>query len=65
MIEVTTTDGQILGVREIGVVSGYSSGKLAIAHFGLEAVDWVTVTITIRAGESAVLDNVPVDGRLR
>lgn len=65
VVEVSSPDGQLVGWREIGVASGYSSGKPAIAHIGVGTLDEVTITITTRAGESAVLEAVPAGSFVR
>lgn len=65
VVEVFGPGGNLLGHREIGVASGYSSGKPAAAHFGLGGVDAVTVVITTRAGRRITLEDVGVDVHLR
>ena len=64
-VEVFANDGALLGSREIGAASGYSSGKPAVAHFGLGDVDVVSVVITTRAGETVTIEDVQVDVHLR
>lgn len=65
VVEVTDDGGALLGRREIGVASGYSSGELPVAHFGLGRQSTVDVTITTRAGETVELNDVAADAHLR
>lgn len=65
VVEVFDQDGVFLGYREIGVASGYSSGKLAVAHFGLGMADVVDLVITTPSGETVSFEDVAADAHIR
>jgi len=65
VIQVSTSDGDLLGYREIGVASGYSSGNLPVAHFGLGEVEVVDVAIKLRSGATATIEDVGADSHIR
>lgn len=65
VVETFGPDGELLGYREIGVASGYASGKLPVAHFGLGHLSVVDVVITMPSGESVTLEDVAADAHIR
>jgi hypothetical protein len=56
---------RLIGIQEIGVGGGYSSGKLPIAHFGLGEATSASVTITRPDGSIVELGNVTADQHIR
>lgn len=60
-----SSGGETLGVREIGVGGGYSSGRLPVAHFGLGPQETVDVSITLPDGTTIELPAVSADQHLR
>ena len=64
-VAVSTPDGELIGIQEIGVGGGYSSGRLPVAHFGLGSETEVDVTISLPDGTSAEIRDVVADQHLR
>ena len=64
-VAVSTPDGELIGVQEIGVGGGYSSGQLPVAHFGLGAETEVDLAIITPDGTTTELSGVAADQHLR
>lgn len=65
VITVSTTEGELLGVQEIGVGGGYASGQMPVAHFGLGNATEIDLTIQLPDGEVFALDGISSDQYLR
>ncbi len=56
---------QLLGMREIVVSQGYTSGNLLVAHFGLGSHDVVDVRIVSPGGTSSAVTEVAANAHIR
>lgn len=65
LVQVTTSDGALLGHQEISVGGGYSSGRLPVAHFGLGQETVVDISITSPDGTVTELPDIIADQHLR
>lgn len=54
----------LLGMQELNIGTGYASGHVAVAHFGLGEVDAVDVVVRFPTGATRVVDDIAVDQRL-
>ena len=55
----------LIGMREIVVSQGYTSGNLPVAHFGLGDVDLVDLRVTRADGTELVMTDVAANAHLR
>ena len=64
-VTVLDAEGNLIGRQEIGVGGGYSSGQMAVAHFGLGEATDVTVELRMPGGAVENLGTVPINAHLR
>ncbi len=56
---------ELIGIQEVGVGGGYSSGHLPVTHFGLGAEAAARVTITDRLGAVVDVGEIAADQHIR
>lgn len=59
-----TRAGRLVGFQEIAIGSGYASGQLPVAHFGLGDADTVDVEVALPGGKKLVRREVKADQRV-